>query len=381
MNFSLLGADEESLQLAAAAVAAGHSLVWQGDLESARAEPPEWLAPTDDAEQWEDLLIADAAEAIIIGRGTRSEELRIRQLQELARLGRPMLVTFPLFDSVLTYFEVDMSRTEGKSILQHYNPLRWASTLRDAPTSSTTGHPQYGAVEQIAATRWLANRSRTEVLRHFARDVDLLGQVASKLNRIGAHAATGATADYSALSVQLLGSTERPVRWSVEPPEDAEGLALTFICERGRETLCFDAEGRLVNGAGDPAGAAIARFVADIEAGADAASTWPDALHAMELTDSIEISLRRGRMIDVHDQQLTEQLAFKGTMAAAGCGLLMLLVPATLLAGWIAGLVGIPIAEYWPHVLLLVLTLFLGVQFLPKLIYDGPGKSDDSGKS
>lgn len=381
MNFALLGADEESLQLAAAAVAAGHSLVWQGDLAPTAAGMFDWLPVTDEGEQWEDLLVADAAEAIIIGRGVRSEELRIRQVQELARLGRPMLVTFPLFDSVLTYFEIDMSRTEGKSILQHYNPLRWASTWNDAATSPTSAHPLYGAVEQIAATRWLANRDRAEVLRHFARDVDLLGQVAGKLNRIGAHAATGATADYSALSVQLLGSTERPVRWSVEPPEDAEGLSLTFICERGRETQKFDAAGRSVNEADDPAGAAIAKFVADIEADAAAASTWPDALHAMELVDSIEISLRRGRMIDVHDQQLTEQLAFKGTMAAAGCGLLMLLVPATLLAGWIAGLVGIPIAQYWPHVLLLVLTLFLGVQFLPKLIYEGPGKSGDSKKN
>ena len=87
---------------------------------------------------------------------------------------------------------------------------------------------------------------------------------------------------------------------------------------------------------------------------------------------SIEISLRRGRMIDVHDQQLTEQLAFKGTMSAFGCGLLLVIVPALLVLGWIAGMVGIPVAEYWPHVLLAILALFLGLQFLPKLLYKPP---------
>ena len=89
----------------------------------------------------------------------------------------------------------------------------------------------------------------------------------------------------------------------------------------------------------------------------------------MELTDSIEISLRRGRMIEIHDQQLTEQLAFKGTMAALSCGVLVLLVPLLLVAGWIAGLFGIPVANYWPHVLLVLLALFLGLQLLPKLLY------------
>ena len=380
MNFALLGVDDESLPLAAAAVAAGHALVWQGDLGAAPVTSLGGLSGVEDnAEQWEDLLVADTADAVIIGRGTRSEELRTRQVQELARLGRPMLVTFPLFDSVLTYFEIDMSRTEGKSVLQHYNPLCWAASLRGISTPADGDHPKFGRVEQIAATRWLSDRNRPEVLRHFARDVELLGQVAGKLNRIGAHAAAGSTADYSALSVQLLGSGERPVRWSVEPPESAEGLSLTFICERGRETVAFDAAGRITTESSEEiAAAAIARFVPDVAANDDAASTWPEALHAMELADSIEISLRRGRMIDVHDQQLTEQLAFKGTMAAAGCGLLMVLIPATLFVGWVAGLMGVPVAEYWPHVLLLILTLFLGVQFLPKLLYDAPSKRDDS---
>jgi hypothetical protein len=76
MRFALLGADADTLPLAAAAVAAGHELAWQGDLSLAdRGEFP-WLAAVDEAEQWEDLLIAETADAILVGRGTAGDDLR-----------------------------------------------------------------------------------------------------------------------------------------------------------------------------------------------------------------------------------------------------------------------------------------------------------------
>ena len=55
----------------------------------------------------------------------------------------------------------------------------------------------------------------------------------------------------------------------------------------------------------------------------------------MELTDTIEISLRCGRMIDVHRQQLTEELSFRGTMSAVGCGALLVLPALLIFAGWV----------------------------------------------
>ncbi|WP_428304769.1 hypothetical protein [Lacipirellula sp.] len=371
MKFALLGADAQSLPLLAAALAAGHEMAWAGDLSLAPDDDVVWPGGADQGDEWEDLLVAETADAIIVGRGAAADDLRTRQVQEFARLGRPMLTTFPLFPSVLTYFEIDMSRTEGNGVLHYYNPLRDSSSLAGVEQWVVAGHPRFGRVEQIVATRALSNRSRDNVLHHFACDVDLLAFVGGKLNRIGAHASTGAEADYSALSVQLLGATELPVRWGVEPPAEAEGLTLHFIGERGRESFWFDAAGLVAEPASAPARRAVDRFTAAIAAEAVDAS-WQQALRAMELTDSIEISLRRGRMIDVHDQQLTEQLAFKGTMAALGCGLLLLLVPGLLVAGWLGGAVGFPLAEYWPHLLLTILAIFLGLQFLPKLLYKSP---------
>ncbi len=386
MKFALLGADVESLELAAAALSAGHELRWQGDLGAAGDAPPSWLSGADEADSWEDLLNGDIADAVIVGQGLADEELRGRQVQELVRFGLPVLAVFPVVPSVLTYFEIDMARTESGAVLRHYNPLVMWEELGRFAEWVAGGHPELGRIEQVVATRSLVERDRPTVLWHFARDVELLDRVAGRLNRIGAHAgAAGDEASYSGLSVQLLGPGDVPVRWNVEPPGGAgEGLTISLVFERGRVTAEFDPAGEAIDPAtklhesgGEaivldqlPAARAVDAFVAAVERGGD--STWPEALHAMELADSIEISLRRGRMIDIHEQQLTEHLAFKGTMAALGCGVLVVLVPVMLVGGWIAGVFGIPVAQFWPHALLAMLVIFLGLQLLPKLLYGAP---------
>ena len=78
----------------------------------------------------------------------------------------------------------------------------------------------------------------------------------------------------------------------------------------------------------DPAQASIeslATAIASVDAeGAAAASTWDAATEAMEVADAAELSLQKGKSVEVHHQKLTEQLAFRGTMAALGCGVLTL---------------------------------------------------------
>lgn len=384
MRLALLGADVESLRLAEAAAAAGHEIVWQAD-SGMPEDAAAWAGPHAAGGPWEALLDGATADGVIVGHGG-DDELRAHQVQELARLGRPLLLTFPLFPSVLTYFEIDMARTETGTVVRHFNPMAESRGLEEVAAWVKEGHPELGPVEQVVAVRSLRDRSRELVLWHFARDVELLGRVAGRLNRIGAHAGGAGEADYSALGVQLLGPAGVPVRWSVQPPAGEEGLSLSLACRQGavevrsagegdnRVTVAAAAAGGLVDAARDPRhGEAIDDFAAAVESGEG--STWLDALHAMELTDSIEISLRRGRMIDVHQQQLTEHMAFKGTMAAAGCGLLFFLAPLVVAVGWIAGLMGVPIGRFMPHALLALLAAFLGLQLLPKLLYRQPAEA------
>src|SRR6185369_14171148 len=75
-------------------------------------------------------------------------------------------------------------------------------------------------------------------------------------------------------------------------------------------------------GSYDPARAAIRRIsgaISDSRLPVDQrglTSTWDAATRAMEVVDAAQLSLQKGRTIEVFQQQLTEKLAFRGTMAA-----------------------------------------------------------------
>ena len=90
----------------------------------------------------------------------------------------------------------------------------------------------------------------------------------------------------------------------------------------------------------------------------------------MEVVDAVELSLQKGRTIEVFQQQLTERLAFRGTMAAFGCGLLLLAFLAIVviaILGGAEGMVREKIAPAWPLLLLAVLAFFLLLQAIPLL--------------
>jgi hypothetical protein len=112
--------------------------------------------------------------------------------------------------------------------------------------------------------------------------------------------------------------------------------------------------------------------------GRTSVSTWEAATRAMEVVDTVDLSLQKGRTVDVHQQQLTERLAFRGTMAAIGCGLLLVGFAVTVfvtLLGGVEGLAGQKIAPAWPIVLLVVLSLFLLLQAVPMLASKSQKKS------
>ena len=106
---------------------------------------------------------------------------------------------------------------------------------------------------------------------------------------------------------------------------------------------------------------------------------WPAATRDMEVVDAVELSLQKGRTIEVFQQQLTEQLAFRGTMAALGCGLLLLVffgVIGVAMLGGAEGMMRQRLAPAWPIILLAVLAFFLLLQAVP-LLAQKSRKSDD----
>lgn len=384
MRFAILGADTESIELASAAKSMGHSLLWCGDLAEFGHFSAEW-GLEDEGHLWEGLLEGDALDGVILGRGSTDPDLRTEQLNQLTKSQVPVLTTFPLVDSVLAYYEVDMSRGESGAVLRHFNPLiEQQALVQQCDQWITDGHPELGSIEQVVWERPLAERTQQNVLWHFSRDVEFLALIAGGLNRLGALGSPDQAATYAGLSVQLLGRREVPVRWQVGPIEQDDHPRLVLIAQNGKLTVEFDENSRPIKLVASPAGenqtaelesadasqSSIQRFIDAFSSPAgDQTSSWSRALAAMELTDTIEIALRRGRMIEVHQQQLTEQMAFKGTMSAVGCGVLLIIPPIVLLLGWIAGEMGLSISKYWPHALLAMLGLFLGFQLIPKLLF------------
>jgi hypothetical protein len=90
----------------------------------------------------------------------------------------------------------------------------------------------------------------------------------------------------------------------------------------------------------------------------------------MEVVDAADLSLQKGRTIEVFQQQLTERLAFRGTMAAMGCGLLLVAFMVLIGVGILGGVEGLDrrhLVNSWSIVLLAVLSFFLLLQAVPLL--------------
>jgi hypothetical protein len=385
MRFALFGADAESCLLAQSAADLGHEIVWYGDVANVDRATHPWLADADQGDQWEVLCDSQFCDFCIVGQGQAPAALRIEQIIQIVKNGMAVLATFPLTESVLSFYEIDMARSESGAVLYHFNPLvTRASRLEEFASWVREKHPELGTLEQLICERPLDDRSRKNVVWHFARDVEMLDRIAGPLDRLGALGSPDEAATYSGLSVQLLGKTQLPVRWSVGPTDQSTYPSLTFVGQQGRARFEFDESSvfrslsteipdTLIEATA--ATQCLKQFVAALDGSNTVKTTWPAALRAMELTDTIEISLRRGRMIDVHRQQLTEELSFRGTMSAVGCGVLLLLPPLLLLAGWIAELLGMPIHRYsWAYGLFALLGLFLLFQFAPKLLIKKPDR-------
>lgn len=379
MKIALLGIDPESLPLLDAAARLGHSIVWCSD-PSDKIDAAE--LPLADDSQFRELFDSQLADVVIVGVGRQNEEVRVEQIKELVKAGQTLLLVHPVTSSVLAYHEIDLARTESEAVVQIYNPLVATPAVEMLRHDVGGQDERLGPIEQIVAERRLGDRSRPEVLWHFARDVQLLAKLGGRFDRLGSHGIDADDLAYGALAVQLAGPSRVPVRWSVAPGDASPRLQVTLIGQRGRIHAEFDEHGLpatcelvvddvrtpLAVEAGDPAEVTLAELARIVKGKSDG-SNFLAALEAMELTDTIEISLRRGRMIDVHHQQLTEELAFKGTMSAVGCGALLVLPPLMLAAGWLAEQLGIPlpIARSWALILGVVLALFVALQALPKL--------------
>jgi hypothetical protein len=395
MKFAILGTDSCLLQLAAAAKDEGHEIVWVGDI---RPEDIDIVSQTitrrlDPSHEWESLLDRAIADAVLVGRGTESDELRAEQLKRLAAEAVPLLLVHPACESVLTYYEVDMTRRETGGIIRHYNPVAGHPIIADVARWIRDGHPTIGPVHQLTCERRVADGSRTSVLNRLARDVEPLAAAAGDIRRVSAIGPNIDKPSFASLQVQMTCDSAASLRWSVASLAGTyHDLVITLVGEQGTvalripatadrrqtweiEVISSEHRDRQALAPYEPALIAIRELVSAVEED-DAErrsrmSTWDAATRAMEVVDAIELSLEKGRTMDVHQQQLTERLAFRGTMSALGCGLLLMGFMAVVFVTLVGGAEGKErphLLRSWPIVLLALLAGFLLLQMAPLLI-------------
>src|SRR5688500_9446996 len=97
MKLAVLGTDPDTVQIAAAAVADGHTIAWIGDVRSEDSQAMRGVAPAvvDQSRAWELVLDRGTADAVIVGRGVATSELRAEQLKRIAAEAMPLLATHP----------------------------------------------------------------------------------------------------------------------------------------------------------------------------------------------------------------------------------------------------------------------------------------------
>jgi hypothetical protein len=325
-----------------------------------------------------------------------------------------MLVSHPIHPSMLAYYELDMIRRETGCVMVPFLPERnhsllvFLRELVDRPEGSALG-----AIDQIAFDRPLSPPAKAAVVAHFARDADVLRFLGGEVTQLGAmgspgHNADGDLAAYSNLAVQMAGAENRLLRWWVAGADEPFGGRLTLSGPSGKAILTiprYQASGitsraawRLEIRAGDepqvhevgdwdPYTAALDELRAAL-ANPHAPSRWPDAARAVELADTIDRSLAKGRTIVLYEQEYSDAATFKGMMTSVGCALLLLALAAIVLGALAANLLkhagferAAQVVGFVPYVLLALFGLFLALQSLLRLTRRADASSKASADS
>ena len=411
MKIGILGCDDHILAIAVAAVEGGHSLSPAYDVPD---DLPAILSGIDrqPREQWQGLLEDEVCDAVLVGVDGWSEH-RAEQVRTLVQAGRTILIGHPASLSMLWAYELDMiladsSATVIPALATRHHPFIYS--LKNLVEQSIAGNGPLGPIESLQFERRQPDRDQDSVLTSFARDADVIRVLIGDPSRL--MALGGGDAGWANLAVGLSGPDQVSVRWQVAKGHTRE-LTIQLICERGR--LCIDIPERACGvwavtqqtdaGISDilpefpsetvafqPAEVLLELLLLAVKGDADNHSNssippaiWPDAARTIELAETIPRSVKRGRGIDLHQEEFSELGTFRGTMASLGCGIIMaglfILFLATLVggvaraAGWSFGE---RLAAIWPYAILTTLILFLILQLLPFLLPKDSGNSDES---
>jgi myo-inositol 2-dehydrogenase/D-chiro-inositol 1-dehydrogenase len=360
MNVLILGDDPESLAWAA----------WFASRPEHHLEAVcpgfagEDLGPVRVARDLDEALATSGIELVVIGGPLAS---RGEALRRAAAEGLAIICLHPPGEDSEAYYQVSLSRAETGAVIVPDLPLRLhpgVARLRQAISSGELGKVR-GIRHEGQAKPGEGNFARWA----FPRRVDVIRALVGEIQALTASGDPPGESPDVELLVQLRLAEGHRAEVRVGSGSD-EPERLTVTGTTGLLRLEYDRDlarpARLVRARGDTQGGEQATTLdpwdpheAIVNALQDPSSgpTLADGTRAMELSEAVARSLRRGRTIDLHYESISEESTFKSIMTSTGCMILLgalLLLPVAL-----AGpALGMPWTIYLAYLIPPVLVLF-----------------------
>jgi predicted dehydrogenase len=318
---------------------------------------------------------------------------RAEALRRAAAEGLAILCIHPPGPDSEAYYQVALSRAETGAVVVPVLPLRLHPGVARLQQAIATG--ELGTVRGIRHES-PANPEDGEFARMgFARMVDVVRTLIGEIEALTASGDPPGEQPDIELVVQLRGAQGRRAEvriWSGQK----EPARLHLSGSHGSLTLEYDPSfqepARLIRSAGppggeqttelepwDPLGAIMETLLPRLDRRGPQSRTEPnpnlnDGTRAMELSEAVARSLRRGRTIDMHYEAISEDSTFKSIMTSTGCMILMaaLFILPLALAG---PALGFNSAIYLAYLIPPVLVIFAVFQVLRLGIRGSPGES------
>ena len=321
----------------------------------------------------EHALAIAGVEAVVVGGhlDTRGESLR-----RVAAAGWPAICLHPPGDDAEAYYQVALSREETGAIVIPDLPARLhpaMETLRAAIQGRELG------VSRGLRIEWPFDPDDGDLARHvLPQIVDAVRALIGEIEAVNATGDPPGPRPTEGLVVQFRGpdAGRAEVRIEDGPSElarftvtGADGF-MTFECEPtfegpARILRRTSASGEQSNALEpwDPHLAILATLAAAMaQRERDVHPNLIDGTRAMELSEATVRSLRRGRTVDLHYEEISEAGTFKGVMTSLGCVLLLAALIA-LPAALVGPALGFPWTIYIAYLIPPVLILFIALQF------------------
>ncbi|CAN5618144.1 hypothetical protein BH23PLA1_BH23PLA1_32040 [soil metagenome] len=339
-----------------------------------------------------DAALATAGiEAVLVG---GEPELRAEGLRRAAGVGLPCLVLHPPGDNADPYYQVALSRQETGAVVLPDLPGRLHPGLAALRGAIDGSAPGLGAFHELRYERPVSPEEGGLLSHVFPRDVDVVRDLLGEIHTVTAIGDPPGPRPTSGLIVQLRDARGRraEVRLRAVGSSVLEPSRLSVVGSEGSLTLEYEpgflGPSRLIRHPGEPSKSvtelppweARAAMLETFERAIQGQVVHPDLLdgtRALELAESTARSLRRGRTIDLHYEEVSEASNFKTIMTSLGCLLLagiLLLLPVAL-----AGpALGIDATIYLAYIIPPVLVGFVLLQLLRLGIKDRSPTNPDS---